>query len=273
MSQSKAGLFFRLFLAAVPVLGRPTGALTRFLVTRTGPRFLIQWVIRRFFVAHYGADLSESEHPPTAYPTLLAFFTRRLRKNARPLAPGATAFLSPCDGRLAAAGTIQDGVLIQAKGMPYRLEDLVGADEAPAYLGGSYRVIYLAPGDYHRVHHPAGGRLLRQKDFPGKLYPVNAKTMATVPGVLVHNRRTAFHYRFPKKPFALIMVTAFNVGRVAPAAEIPPHGLAVKRGQELAAFELGSTVVLLAPRGAITWKYLSLGVRLRMGEALGKLKP
>lgn len=273
MRRSRAGFFFRLFLAAVPLLGRPVGALTRFLATRQRPVFLVRLVIHKIFIGRYGALPDESEFPPGHYPSPLAFFTRRLRKGARPLAPGARTFHSPSDGRLAAAGTIHKGTLIQAKGMPYALKDLVGMGHSQIFLGGDYRVIYLAPGDYHRVHHPVSARLIASEFFPGRLYPVNETTIFTVPRVFVQNRRTVFHYRRGKIPLALVMVTAFNVGEIKQHRPIPPRGLPVKGGGELATFELGSTVVLLTPKGALHWQKIPIGTRVYMGQALGRLSP
>lgn len=273
MRRARAGFFFRLFLGAVPLLGRPAGALTRFLVTRRRPAFLVRLVIHKLFIGRYGALPGECEFPPGQYQSPLAFFTRRLKKGARPLAPGARTFLCPSDGRLAAGGTIQKGTLIQAKGMPYALKDLVGMGPSQNFLGGDYRVIYLAPGDYHRVHHPVSARLVASEFFPGRLYPVNETTIFTVPRVFVQNRRTVFHYLIGKTPLALVMVTAFNVGEVKAHRPIPAKGLPVKRGGELATFELGSTVVLLAPKGALHWQKISIGTRVFMGQALGHLSP
>src|SRR5262245_48180327 len=81
------------------------------------------------FAARYGADLSEAEKPLAEYTSFLDFFTRRLKPGLRPQAsPVPGGINSPVDGALLTSGTIEDGTLIQAKGLPYRLSELLRDD-------------------------------------------------------------------------------------------------------------------------------------------------
>ncbi|MBN8215277.1 MAG: phosphatidylserine decarboxylase [Spirochaetes bacterium] len=262
---------FRLFLALVPLLGAPAGRLTAALVHLRRPRFLVRGFIDSYFVRRLGVDLDEAEKPAAAYPTILDFFTRRLKKGARPVDRAPGALVSPADGVLASFGRIDGGTVLQVKGMPYRVSELLEGS-ADAWEGGTWLTIYLSPKDYHRVHHPAEARLVGMRPIPGRLYPVNDRTVSRVPRVFSRNRRTIFEYRRGRTPITLVMVTAFNVGRITPlfgAASFPGLGLPVKRGGELAAFELGSTVVLLLPKGAVRFSSLKAGLPLRMGRRLG----
>ena len=113
------------------------------------------------FARAVGADLSEPERELTSYGSLGEFFARRLRSGSRPIDASADSLVSPCDGTVSACGQADDGMLLQAKGRDYRIDDLVVDHErAEALIGGSYLTIYLAPRDYHRVHSPIAGNLV-----------------------------------------------------------------------------------------------------------------
>jgi phosphatidylserine decarboxylase len=181
------------------------------------------------------------------------------------------ALVCPADGVLSSFGRIENGLILQVKGKPYRVDELLGSEDSP-WLGGTWLTIYLSPRDYHRVHHPADARLTRMRPIPGSLYPVNELSVSRVPRVFSRNRRTVFHYARGRTPLSLVMVTAFNVGRITPLFDtgaLREGELRVRRGDELAAFELGSTVILLTPRGSIRWAPLRKGMTLRMGRKLG----
>src|SRR5690606_26146844 len=137
----------------------------------------------RWFASHYAIDLSEAEHGSLdAYPTFNAFFTRALKPGARPLDGGDTTVVAPADGVVTEFGRVREGQLVQAKGLDYSLAALLGeTDEAVApYLDGEFLTIYLAPHDYHRVHVPLDGELLRTRYLPGRRFGVNAATAKAI---------------------------------------------------------------------------------------------
>ena len=143
------------------------------------------FLIRRL-VGLYDIDTGELTHPvPDGYPTLNAFFTRELAPGARAIDPAADSIVSPVDGTVSAAGSLDGSRIIQAKGIDYTLTDLLAVDtaEADAYTDGAFATLYLAPYNYHRVHAPIDGELLSLHYVPGDLYSVNDKTVRALGGL------------------------------------------------------------------------------------------
>lgn len=240
----------------------------------------------RVFIRVFRVDLLDAAQPdPRAYPSFNAFFTRALREGARPIAAD-TRLACPCDGRVAAAGDIRDGLLLQAKGIDYRLEDLLGDGEtAAAFVGGQYLTVYLAPQDYHRVHLPAAGRLRRLQRHPGRLHAVNASSAAVIPRLYVENERVvaSFAGEGATGEFALVLVAAIGVSgirltrpAIAPREQptavhhYPEHEApGYRMGEEFGWFEMGSTVILLIARTSpLRLATLPPGSRVRLGARL-----
>jgi phosphatidylserine decarboxylase len=246
----------------------------------------------RAFVRKFAPDMSDALEPtPTNYSSFNAFFTRALRADARPVAPGARAIVSPCDGTLSVADSARGQRLLQAKSHTYTLEALLaGQGKWVARLtGGLYATIYLAPFNYHRVHMPLDGRLSAAWHVPGRLFSVNESTAARVPGLFARNERLVCAFEGDHGPFAVVLVGALLVGslstiwhgELSPArTQSGPHSLAPgtgaglwqPRGAELGRFNMGSTVILLLPPGLAQWlPALRPGAPLRVGEGLGTL--
>jgi phosphatidylserine decarboxylase len=239
-----------------PVLSRLTGRLSDLRL----PRAVLAPAIRAYARA-FGVDLSEAALPPEAYPSFNAFFARRLREGARPIADGVGVVVSPSDSRLNTIGPVPaDGRLEQVKGSSYSIEALLGSGEdAAPFLQGVHATLYLSPAMYHRVHSPVDGRIVAWRYVPGRLFPVNAAGVCSIPGLLTRNERVAiFLDTEAHGPVAAVLVGAANVGRVSlvftdlstnrrPAAGLVvlPQPVALRRGDEVGAFNLGSTVVLL----------------------------
>lgn len=231
-------------------------------------------LVQRAYCAAFGVDLGEARDPGP-YPSFDAFFTRRLRDGARPVA--AAPLVSPADGVLSAVGSVVSETGIVVKGQTYDVAELLG-DPAAAreYASGSYFVVYLSPRDYHRVHAPVGGKVSLVRGIPGDLYPVNAIGEKYVPGLFVRNNRVAvFIDTLELGRVAVVLVGATIVGRISvtlvpepavPAGDTVPQGeTSIQRGDELGMFHLGSTVVVLLPEG-VAWGR-SVGA-VRMGEGL-----
>jgi len=222
-----------------------------------------------------------------AYASLGDLFARRLRPGARTIDPELTSVIAPCDGVMAALGTTTDGSLIQAKGKNYELADLVVDQElAERLTGGDYATIYLSPRDYHRVHSPVDGRLVRYDYIPGALWPVNPKIAARRDRLLTRNERVVITIdagRLGK--VAVVMVGAAGVGNIA--LQYAPESVTwraqgerrrieldyqLERGDELGAFRLGSTVVIAFEPGAVRLDG-ELGQVMRFGEKMGTSRP
>ena len=170
----------------------------------------------RTFVRRYGVDMREALNPDiTSYTTFNAFFTRALRPDARPLA--AADLICPVDGAISQFGSMDGKQIFQAKGHHYLTTALIGGNEALAtqFDHGSFATLYLSPRDYHRVHMPCAGRLLRMLHVPGDLFSVNPATARGVPGLFARNERVVCIFDTTRGPFVLVLVGATIVGSVA----------------------------------------------------------
>ncbi len=223
-----------------------------------------------------GADAGEAQLGARGYPSLGAFFVRRLREGARPLEADPRALLAPCDGVLQALDPVASGTLLQAKGRRYEVGALLAASSAAELEGGTAWTIYLGPRDYHRVHAPFDCTLTEVRWLPGSRYSVNPRVLARRERVLAENERAVLRLAGPGGAWYLVLVGALNVGRVrvvgVPRGERPAQPLPFARGAELGRFEMGSTVVLVAPPGAARpAPELHAGRTLRLGRAIGTL--
>jgi phosphatidylserine decarboxylase len=237
----------------------------------------------RAYARAFGADLSEAALPPEAYTSFDAFFTRRLREGARPIASGAGVVVSPSDSRLSAIGPVPaDGRLEQVKGSSYSIEALLGsAEDAAPFRQGAHATLYLSPAMYHRVHSPVDGRVVAWRYVPGRLFPVNGAGVRSVPGLFTRNERVVlFVDSEAHGPVAVVLVGAANVGRMSLAfadlvtnrgrpggKTVPAEPVAVRRGDEVGAFHLGSTVVLLLADPGLR-PAVAAGDLVRVGQAL-----
>lgn len=236
----------------------------------------------------YGVNMREAEVPGAdGYTSFNAFFTRRLRPDARPL--GDAAIVCPADGTISELGRVEAGRLLQAKGRRYALQALLAGDEQAAadFLDGSFMTIYLSPRDYHRVHMPLAGTLRSMVYVPGRLFSVNRVTTREVPDLFARNERLICAFDTELGPMTLVLVGAIFVGSMETvwAGQVtPPYGRAprtlrypadgddathLSQGQEMGRFNMGSTVIMLLPPGAPAWQAdLSTGRGVRMGQSL-----
>ena len=263
-------------------LSRAVGRLTD---TRL-PGALLRPAIRAF-ARRYAIDLSECP-PVESYPTFGKFFARPLLPGLRPITPGDQVVVSPVDARVSEAGLATGGRMIQAKGIDYTVAGLL-ADEGLArrFDGGAWTTLYLSPQDYHRIHFPLGGRVVAWRYVPGELWPVNAASVAHVPGLFTVNERLVTVLDSPLGQVAIVSVGATVVGRVRAAYDpaVPTtdqagargvqggdYGapIAVAKGDVLGAFEMGSTVILVFEPGRVRLDArLVPGARVKVGEAIG----
>ena len=172
--------------------------------------------IIRWFVGRYGVNMAEAANPDIAsYASFNEFFTRPLRDGARPLA--AADFICPVDGAISQFGAIERDQIFQAKGHSYSTTALVGGDRelAARFEDGSFATLYLSPRDYHRIHMPCDGRLIRMIHVPGALFSVNPTTARGVPGLFARNERVVCVFDSPHGPFVLTLVGATIVGSMA----------------------------------------------------------
>ncbi len=245
------------------------------------------WIVRRF-VAKYGVNMDEALNADIAsYASFNDFFTRALKPGARPIADAA--LVCPVDGAISQFGAVEGGQIFQAKGHDYSATALVGGDAqlAEQFADGSFATLYLSPRDYHRIHMPCDGRLLRMIHVPGELFSVNPATARGVPGLFARNERVVCVFESAHgRTFVLVLVGATIVGSMATVwhgVVNPPRvkkvrewdysgrRIELKKGEEMGRFLLGSTVVMLfpAPRLALNPDWAPGGA-VRLGEAMAQ---
>ena len=245
----------------------------------------------RWFIGRYGVNMAEAANPdPAAYASFNDFFTRALKPAARPLA--SADLICPVDGAISQFGAIDGDQILQAsfrvKGHTYSTTALLGGDSALAahFHGGHFITLYLSPKDYHRIHMPCAGRLLRMVHVPGALFSVNPATARGVPGLFARNERVVCVFDSEHGPWAHVLVGATIVGSMATVwhgVVNPPRPGSVRKwayesgqvdlaqGAEMGRFLLGSTVVMLFQRGPLKFNPAwTPGRSIRMGEAMAQ---
>lgn len=275
--------FFVLLQYSVPqhLLSRAVGFLAECEIQPVKD-FLIHHFIKQFRV-----DMNQAaEQDYRLYRNFNDFFTRALAEGQRPIATAPV--VSPADGAVSQAGMIEDGRIFQAKGQSYTTVELLGGDTALAarYDGGQFATVYLSPRDYHRVHMPAAGKLLRTVYIPGDLFSVNTVTAENVPRVFSRNERLVCIFETPLGEMALVLVGAMIVagietvwnGQVAPRQRVietedytqPKPQVDLAQGDEMGRFKLGSTAIVLLPASANTQWTIEAGDALCMGQAIAE---
>lgn len=241
------------------------------------------------FINYFKVDMSLAIEPDgAAYKHFNAFFTRELKPEVRPVSQDNNTVLCPVDGSISQIGNIEAGEIFQAKNRTYQLNELLVNDElAENFRNGQFSTLYLSPRDYHRIHMPLDGRLIKMTYVPGKLFAVNSHTVKIVDRVFARNERVINYFETGVGLMALVMVGAINVGSMETvwAGEITPtknrnititnyreHKIQLKRGEEMGRFNMGSTVILLFEKDLIQWlPDLQADQLISMGMSLAKV--
>ncbi len=281
----------RLYMLLISMLPRKrVGRLLGALAGWTGSNCISRWAVR-WFARRYGVDLSELAEPIERFPNLRSFFVRRLAPGARPVEENPAAVVSPVDGILGAYGRIDRNICFQVKDITYTVDDLLGGPrDALPYHEGHYVTLYLSPRHYHWIHAPVEGDVVRYHHIPGHLFPVNPPSVRTVDRLFAVNERviSTIQLNLPGSPeVKVVKVGAIGVGRIRVVYSnrltnrpgqfereefiFPPFH--VRKGDALAAFELGSTVILVFPPGLVELAQLETGSELKMGQTIGTLIP
>lgn len=279
----------RLFATLLYLLPHHLLSQLMYWVTRNEWPLLKNWMIRNF-IRIYGVEMEEATSPfPEDYASFNQFFTRSLQPDARPVAESEDAVVCPVDGTVSQAGTVNLGRIFQAKGQYYSLVELLGggADWMDIFDGGSFATLYLSPRDYHRIHMPLDGRLIKMIHIPGRLFSVSPSTTRAVPRLFSRNERIVCLFETRAGPMAVIMVGALFVasmdtvwaGTVTPQSRrvtqwhypgASTEPVSLEKGDELGRFNMGSTVILLFGRDAVTLEEsLQPSTQVRMGEQMG----
>ncbi len=249
---------------------------------RTLPRSLRAPIYQAFANA-VGAELSEVERELVDYGSLGEFFARGLKPGARVLPEDERTWAAPCDCLVAEAGPTR-GRVIEAKGRSFSLKALLSSERlALALEDGEFATLYLSPKDYHRVHAPVDCKLVGYEYIPGSLYPVGPFCLDHIDNIFSMNERLVLEFESREGTFALVMVGAAGVGNLClTQPELESRYLrftaqlqrvhleapiALKRGDEIGAFELGSTVILCVPSRKVQLS-ACIGDSLKFGDEI-----
>ena len=244
------------------------------------------------FAKKYNVDMSEAKKENFSdYESFNQFFIRELKDDARKINENPTALCLPADGRVSQIGHIDDERLLQAKGHFFSLSDLLAGDEelVNTFKNGEFATIYLSPRDYHRVHMPCDATLRKMIYVPGDLFSVNPFLAEHVPNLFARNERVICVFDTEFGPMVQILVGATitaSMSTVWAGVINPPRTGEVKvwtyqgdnaikltKGQEMGAFQLGSTVINLFQANSVTLaEHLEVDVPVRMGEILATMK-
>ncbi len=228
------------------------------------------------------SDLDLSEARPQRWRSLRDVFTRELRPGLRPVATDPALIASPCDAIVGACGRIEGDQVLQAKGSPYPLAELLGSAALAARCpGGTYVTLRLTSGMYHRFHAPADGHVKRVTYISGDTWNVNPQALARVPRLFCKNERAVIELqctdgaRLLLVPVAAILVASIRLHFIDVLLHLRWRGanvmrcdVAVVKGQELGWFEQGSTIIVIAPAGNVLCDGIGPGRRIRMGQGL-----
>ena len=230
-------------------------------------------------------DLDLGEARQTRFISLRDCFTRELKEGARPIDPAPEVLSSPCDGVVGATGAVEDGAVLQAKGFPYALLDLLGdAELVDYYRGGRFVTLRLTSSMYHRFHAPYDCRVEQVNYISGDTWNVNPIALKRVESLFCKNERAVIRCRLPSGalltlvPVAAILVASIRLkfldvllhlryrGPNRMACDVP-----IVKGAEMGWFEHGSTIIVFAPPGVSLCARIAEGARIRMGEGLMRI--
>jgi len=255
-----------------------------FITRLRGPQvpLMIKWFVEKYDVNMDDAAESEIGY----YQTFNEFFTRPLKDNIRPIAPGANTLACPCDGTVSQAGPVRAGAMMQAKGRGYSVLELLGGDKTMAaqFADGRFATIYLAPHDYHRLHMPLDANMIRMIHVPGRLFSVAEWTVAEIPRLFARNERLACYFETGAGPMVMVLVGAINVAAIETVWSglvTPPRGKKISeydyshtrkeitKGKEMGRFNMGSTVILLTGNNVEWLPHIRAGQSVKMGQMIG----
>lgn len=271
----------------------PHHALTRVVYWLTRQQSSLTPKVIRWFARKFSVDMQDAVNPDLgSYSTFNEFFTRALKPEARPIASADNAIACPADGRVSAVGRIADARVFQAKGLDYSLLSLLGGDgQATERLGnGHFMTIYLSPRDYHRLHMPLAGKLIKQTHVPGRLFSVGPHTVRALPDLFARNERVVAQFETDHGLMALVLVGAMNVAAIETVWHglvTPPKGVSIshinygndsatsstmlEKGAEMGRFNMGSTIIVLMENQVNWLDNLQASDAVQMGQLIGQV--
>ena len=258
-----------------------------YIITRTHhplTHYLIKLYIKMFKI-----NISECEEENIEkYNTFCDFFTRKLKKGIHVIDKNTKSVVSSCDGRILQFGKIEDKSILQVKGIKTSIQSLLCNDKelSSIYSKGSFLTIYLSPKDYHRVHSPANGKLMKTLHVPGRLFSVADHAVECIKDLYAKNERLVCHFKDDSINFSVIFVGAINVssietqwkGEVSPpmpkkliSTKYGNKNIVINKGDEVGMFKSGSTVVLLFTENVKLSDKIKVNQAIRVGQKIGMI--
>ncbi|MBN2403280.1 MAG: phosphatidylserine decarboxylase [Spirochaetes bacterium] len=232
----------------------------------------------------YNVNQNEIYYPEAGFRTFNQFFTRQLKPGIHKIDAKPDSVVSPVDARIDEFGNINQYSIIQAKGIEYSIKDLIPSEMAYEFTDGSFITLYLSPADYHRIHSPANGKIIGYFAIPGKLFTVQEFMVNGLSGLFTKNERVISYIKDNKRLLALCKIGAMNVGRITLSyTDIETNQWfrskkeffysnskkpAVKKGEEIGIFHLGSTIILLFQKNTIKFNKIKKGQTVRVGQKI-----
>jgi phosphatidylserine decarboxylase len=270
-----------------------------FLLTNRIPRQLVtrfmgwfsqveQPLVRELSIATWRlfADLRLEEAKERRFSSLHDCFVRELKPGARPVCEDPGVLASPCDAIVGACGRVDGVQLLQAKGFPYTLDDLLRDPEwVRAYRDGAYATLRITSGMYHRFHAPHDSRVQQVTYFSGDTWNVNPIALRRIEKLFCKNERAVIGTRLEASghevllvPVAAVLVASIRLHFLDVLLHLRYRGPNVIRcdarfakGEEMGWFQHGSTILVFAPRGFALHEQVREGTRIHVGEPLMRL--
>ncbi|WP_062355652.1 phosphatidylserine decarboxylase [Bacillus kwashiorkori] len=222
------------------------------------------------FIKLYHINIEEVEKNLHEYHSIQEFFTRTLKAGSRPINKDPHTVISPVDGVIEAFGTIDEESLFYVKNKQYSLADMfANEEEIEKYIGGQYIIIYLSPSNYHRIHSPLDGKIVKKFTLGKRSYPVNRLGLLYGKDPLSKNFRKITIIEHPLGKLALVKIGAMFVNSI----EYLHDNERTTKGEELAYFAFGSTVILLFENGTFRFsETVKLKSPVHVGEPIGTIQ-
>jgi phosphatidylserine decarboxylase len=232
------------------------------------------------------SDLDLSEAKKTQFKSMHDCFTRELKDDARPIDVDPALLVSPCDAIVGACGVIAGTELLQIKGFPYTLQDLIGdPDLVHAHRNGCYVTLRLTSGMYHRFHAPHDCRVEQVTYISGETWNVNPIALKRIEKLFCKNERAVLRTRLVASghvvtlvPVAAVLVASIKLHFLDSPLDRKHRGPSViacnaqfRKGEEMGWFQHGSTIILLTPAGLTLCDQVQEGSAIRMGQPLMRL--
>lgn len=236
------------------------------------------------FAKAYGIRLDDyARQNLSDYASFNDFFTRELSDGKRPIDQSTNSIVCPADGMVSQIGQIHAGQVLQAKGRNYDVGQLLANFElGQKFIDGAFATIYLAPSNYHRVHMPFDGTLVKTYYVPGELFSVNNATAENIPDLFARNERLVCAFDTAFGQACVVLVGAMIVAGIecvatgeikrTPYIQSRTHEMKLQKGDELGRFSLGSTAIVVLPKSAgVAWlDDFVHGKKVVMGQKMGE---